>query len=164
MSRAETISFLVLGIAAVEVPVLVERVASADGPDISLIRVCFVALVALFNLVDMLEEVALEVTISSTAIELASRAVQSDALIVGSIVVRLTSRIMKIRLRVCAVEIPAACFKRSLEVLAERDLSTRELIIEEHASRLRGEERHLAELDLEVLVVALCPNAFYRQI
>ena len=103
-------------------------------------------------------------TVSSAAIELASRAVQSDALIVGSIVVRLTSRIMKIRLRVCAVEIPAACFKRSLEVLAERYLSARELIIEEHASRLRGEERHLAELDLEVLVVALCPNAFYRQI
>ena len=103
-------------------------------------------------------------TISSTAIELASRAVQADALVVGSIVIRLSSCIVEVRLLVGTVEVPTASLSRELELVAERDLCTGELIIEEHASRLRREERHLAELDLEVLVVALCPNAFYRQI
>ena len=168
MSRAETISLLVLGIAAVEVPVLVERVASADGPDISLIRVCFVALVALFNLVDMLEEVALEVTVSSAAVELTCRAIQANALVAGSIVtikeiiliVFCCSRHVDCRLIDSIVEIPTASLSRKLELIAERDLCARELVIEQHASRLRGVERQLAELDLEILVVALCPYAY----
>ena len=157
MCRSICFSLFVLSISAVEVPVLVELVASANGPDVGLIRVLLEAL-------RLREDVAVEMTISSTAIELASRAVQSDTLIVGSIVVRLSSCIVEVRLLVGAVEVPTASLSRELELVAERDLSTRELIIEEHASRLRREERHLAELDLEVLVVALCPNAFYRQI
>ena len=87
MSRAEVLSLLVLGISAVEVPVLVELIASTNGPDVSLIRICFVAFVAVRNLIDMVEDIALKMTISSAAVEFASRAVQSDALIVCSIVV-----------------------------------------------------------------------------
>lgn len=60
VSRAEVLSLLVLGISAVEVPVLVELIASTNGPDVSLIRICFVAFVAVRNLIDMVEDIALK--------------------------------------------------------------------------------------------------------
>ena len=62
VGRAEAVSLLVLGIAAVEVPVLVERVASADGPDVGLVCI-------LLEAIDILEEVAVEMTVSSAAVE-----------------------------------------------------------------------------------------------
>ena len=109
----------------------------------------------------MLEEVALEVTISSTAVELASRAVQSDALIVCSIVIRCSMSNVAISI---FCQIPTTSFERSLQVFTEVDLSTGEEVIQYETIISNGVQRHLAELDLEVLVVALCPNAFYRQI
>ena len=79
VSRSIALSLFVLGISAIEVPVLVELIASADRPDVGLIRILLEAL-------RLREDVAVEMTVSSAAIELASRAVQSDALIVGCII------------------------------------------------------------------------------
>ena len=115
MSRVVVVGFRVLSESTEEIPVMVELVASADGPDVGIVRLGAIAVV-----IDIRESSAVEVTVGSTEAELVRTVVELNALIVSSIIIlRCILNVV-----VCVLKIPTASFERRLEVFTEVDLST----------------------------------------
>lgn len=156
MRRVVVVSFFVLCESTEEIPVVVELVASTDGPD-----VCIIGTIRIVAVVCNLREgIAVEMTISSTKTELARSIVEFNPLIVScaillKVIIRLRCIVVSIDVVVRIFKVPTACFERSLEVLAKRYLCTREEIIKYEAVISNGVQRHFTEFDVKVLVLAI---------
>ncbi len=124
MGRVVVVSFVVLSEGTEDIPVVVELVASADGPDVGIIGT--ILIVAVIG--NLREGIAVEVTVSSANAELARSIVELDTLIVCNafllkVIVFLRIIVVTIDMVICIFKVPTASLERSLEVLAERYLS-----------------------------------------
>lgn len=153
-SLVELVSGRVVGIEAVQAVRLVELVSSLDEPDVGIVLVSLLREV----LLDILEVVSIQMMVVNTADELAVCIAKASILVVSRLVAsNELCRLFTIEVCGCLniAEVFAASTSRKRYLVAESNLCTGEVRIEDAVIIDRSE---LAELDLEVVVVALSPD------